>query len=136
MSILRNLFKKEEENEEQPFFFTQDNRKWCVDVEKFTRYCLTSDNEKSKDTEITEGYERNESGDMVQVSKIIREVNSQGNMQNDTIRYDLIKTLLSVVLEKKVMNFGSLEKETTYDFSFNLAFNTLLKTGIIYEIEQ
>ena len=72
---------------------------------------------------------------MVQVSKIIREVNSQGNMQNDTIRYDLIKTLLSVVLDKKLMSFGNLENELMYDFSFNIAFNTLLKEGIIYEMK-
>ena len=133
MSILNNLFNKKEE--QQQFFFTPDNRKWGVDVDKFTKYCLTSDNEKSKDTEITEGYEKNDNGDMIQVSKIIREVNSQGNMQNDTIRYDLIKTLLSVVLDKKVMSFGNLDNELKFDFSFNLAFSTLLKTGIIYEIK-
>ena len=105
MSILSNLFKKHEDGEGQEFFFTPDNRKWGVDIEKFTKYCLTSDSEKSKDTEVTEGYEKSDTGDMVQVSKIIREVNSQGNTQNDTIRYDLIKTLLSVILDKKVMNF-------------------------------
>ena len=136
MSILNNLFKRKEGEDGQEFFFTPDNRKWGVDIEKFTKYCLTSDSEKSKDTEVTEGYEKSESGDMVQVSKIIREVNSQGNTQNDTIRYDLIKTLLSVILDKKVMNFGSLEKETQFDFSFNIAFNTLLKAGIIYEITE
>lgn len=135
MSILNNLFNKEE-NQQQQFFFTPDNRKWGVDIDKFTSMCLTSDNERSKDTEITEGYEKSDGGDMVQVSKIIREVNSQGNMQNDTIRYDLVKTLLGVLLDKKVMNFGSLENEAQYDFSFNIAFNTLLKAGIIYEIKE
>lgn len=133
MGILKNLRNKEEP---QQIFFTPDNRKWGVDIDKFTRMCLTSDNEKSKDTEITEGYEKDDNGTMTQVSKIIREVNSQGNMQNDTIRYDLIKTLLSVILDKKMMNFGSLENEVRYDFSFNIAFNTLLKAGIIYEIKD
>ena len=133
MGILKNLFKAKPENGNE-IFITPDGRKWGVDVDKFTKKCLTSDNEKSKDTEITEGYEKNEDGDMIQVSKIIREVNSQGNMQNDTIRYDLIKTLLNVVLDKKIMSFGSLENELSYDFSFNIAFNTLLAEGIIYEI--
>ena len=113
-----------------------DGRKWGVDIDKFTKMCLTSDNEKSKDTEITEGYEKDDTGSMTQVSKIIREVNSKGNMQNDTIRYDLIKTLLSVILDKKIMNFGSIENELMYDFSFNIAFNTLLKSGIIYQIKE
>lgn len=131
MKILKNLLNKDE----QQFFFTPDNRKWGVDIDKFTKLCLTSDTEKSKDTEITEGYEKDDNGDMHQVSKIIREVNSQGNIQNDTIRYDLIKTLLSVVLEKKVMSFGTVENELQYDFSFNIAFNTLLNAGIIYEIK-
>jgi hypothetical protein len=135
MSILKNLFNKDNEGEKQEIFFTPDGRKWGVDIDKFTKKCLTSDNEKSKDTEITEGYEKTDEGDMVQVSKIIREVNSQGNMQNDTIRYDLIKTLLSVVLDKKLMSFGNLENELMYDFSFNIAFNTLLKEGIIYEMK-
>ena len=131
MNILKRLQSNEEE---QRIIFTPDNRKWGVDIDKFTKMCLTSDNEKSKDTEITEGYEKDDNGDMRQVSKIIREVNSQGNMQNDTIRYDLVKTLLSVVLSKTVMNFGCLDNELQYDFSFNIAFNTLVKTGIIYEI--
>ena len=132
MGILKNSFNKKQE---QSFFFTPDNRKWGVDIDKFTKICLTSDNEKSKDTEITEGYEKDDNGNFTQTSKIIREVNSQGNMQNDTIRYDLFKTLLSVILDKKVMGFGSLENEIQYDFSFNIAFNTLLKEGIIYEIK-
>lgn len=136
MAILSRLFKKKDVQEQpQEFFFTADNRRWGVDIDRFTKICLTSDNEKSKDTEITEGYEKDDNGTMTQVSKIIREVNSQGNMQNDTIRYDLFKTLLMVVLDKKVMNFGCFENELQYDFSFNVAFNTLLKEGIIYEIK-
>ena len=133
MGILKNSRNKEEVPQ---FFFTPDKRKWGVDRDKFTKICLTSDNEKSKDIEITEGYEKDDNGSMTQTSKIIREINSQGNMQNDTIRYDLVKTLLSVILDKKVMNFGTIENETMYDFSFNIAFNTLLKEGIIYEIKQ
>ena len=132
MGILKNSFNKKQE---QSFFFTPDNRKWGVDIDKFTKICLTSDNEKSKDTEITEGYEKDDNGNFTQTSKIIREVNSQGNMQNDTIRYDLFKTLLSIILDKKVMNFGCLENEVQYDFSFNVAFNTLVKEGILYEIK-
>ena len=132
MGILSNLRNKKEE---QNFFFTPDNRKWGVDIDRFTKICLTSDNEKSKDTEITEGFEKDENGSFTQTSRIIREVSSQGNMQNDTIRYDLFKTLLSIILDKKVMNFGCLEKEVQYDFSFNVAFNTLVKEGIIYEIK-
>ena len=102
MGILNNLRNKKEE---QNFFFTPDNRKWGVDIDRFTKICLTSDNEKSKDTEITEGFEKDENGSFTQTSRIIREVSSQGNMQNDTIRYDLFKTLLSIILDKKVMNF-------------------------------
>lgn len=133
MGILKNLRNKKEE---ETIFITPDNRKWGIDIDKFTRICLTSDNEKSKDTEITEGFEKDETtGTFTQTSRIIREVNSQGNMQNDTIRYDLFKTLLSVILDKKVMGFGSLENEIQYDISFNIAFNTLLKEGIIYEIK-
>ena len=134
MSILKNLFKKKEE-EQQQVFLTADGRKWGVDIDKFTKICLTSDNEKSKDTEVTEGFERDENDNFIQTSKIIREVNSQGNIQNDTIRYDLFKTLLTIVLEKKIMSFGTLENEMQYDLSFNIAFNTLIKEGIIYEIK-
>ena len=130
------ILKKSSQSNKEEIFFVADERKWGVDIDKFTKMCLTSDNEKSKDTEITEGYEKDDTGSMTQVSKIIREVNSQGNMQNDTIRYDLIKTLLSVILDKKVMNFGSMENELRYDFSFNIAFNTLIKAGIIYEITE
>lgn len=135
MGILKNLFNKNDSEVQQEVYFFADERMWGIDIDKFTSICLTSDNEKSKDTEITEGFEKDENGTFTQTSRIIREVNSQGNMQNDTIRYDLFKTLLSVILDKRVMNFGGLENELKVDFSFNLAFNTLLKEGIIYEIK-
>ena len=61
MGILKNLFNKKQE--QQNFFFTPDNRKWGVDIDKFTKICLTSDNEKSKDTEITEEYQFHQSND-------------------------------------------------------------------------
>ena len=128
-----NLFSKK--NNEEEFFISPDGRKWGVNIDKFTKICLTSDKEKSKDSEITEGFEKNENGVLVQTSKIVREVNSQGNMQNDTIRYDLLKTLLNILLDKRVMSFGNMETELNFDFSFNLAFNTLLKLEIIYEIK-
>jgi hypothetical protein len=122
-------------NKKNEFFITPDGRKWGVNIDNFTKICLTSDKEKSKDTEITEGFEKLEDGSLVQTSKIVREVNSQGNMQNDTIKYDLLKTLLNVVLDKNIMSFGNLEAEMEVDFSFNLAFNTLRKLEIIYEIK-
>lgn len=131
MGIRRNSLNKKEEH----LFVSPDGRKWGVNIDKFTKICLTSDKEKSKDTEITEGYEKTEEGALIQTSKIVREVNSQGNMQNDTIRYDLLKTLLNVVLDKNVMAFGNLDAEQQFDFSFNLAFNTLLNLEIIYEIK-
>ena len=109
---------------------------WYIDIERMEKLCFKSERENGSTMEITEGYEKTdtESG-LLPVSKVIRELKAPGNTQNDTIRYDLYKSFLSVVLEKEFLVFGSAEDEAKHSFNFGIAFNTLVKYGILVEVK-
>lgn len=134
MGALKNLFKGNK-NENQRVLFS-DGKQFGVDVSAIERLCFKSDFENSNSVEVTEGYERTESGNFENSSKVIREVKGTGNSQNDTMRYDLFKTLLTTVLEKREFIYGSLDNELKFDISFNIAFNTLLTYKVIYQITE
>lgn len=135
MKILKNLFERNNEEPETKLVFS-DGKQYGVDVSAIEKLCFKSDNEDSNSVEVTEGYEKNDLGKMDFSSKVIREIKSTGNAQNDTMRYDLFKSFLTVVLEKRQFMYGSLENELKFDISFNIAFNTLLTYNVIYEITE
>lgn len=124
------MFFKKQENSEQPELVF-DNRRWRIDLQKLESYCFKEDSQ----TEITEGYDTTD-GDMKATSKVIREIKAPGNSQDNTVRYDLIKMFLTVILNKTQPVFGAIDREQSLDFSFNVAFNTLLNEGILIEIKQ
>ena len=111
-----------------------DGKKYGIDVSAIERLCFKSDNEDGNSVEITEGFEKTETGVLESNSKVIREIKGVGNTQNDTMRYDLFKTCLTVVLNKQQYYYGSFENDIRFDISFNIAFNTLLTYKVIYEI--
>ena len=122
------FFKKQENSENADFIF--DGRSWRIDLQKLEIYCFKEDFQ----TEITEGYDTNE-GDMKATSKVIREIKSPGNSQDNTVRYDLIKMFITIILSKTQPVFGTIDKELSLDFSFNVAFNTLYNEGILVEVK-
>lgn len=124
------MFSKKRENfEEEELVF--DNRRWRIDLQKLESYCFKEDSQ----TEITEGYDTT-NGDMKATSKVIREIKAPGNSQGNTVRYDLIKMFLSVILNKVQPVFGTIDREQSLDFSFNVSFNTLVNEGILIEIKE
>ena len=103
-----------------------NGRKYAFDLNKVKEFCLVSDKEKGGEVEIVEMYEPMTSGAMTTTNRTVRELKSQGNPQNDTINYDLVKLFITTVLTT----------ENELDYATKMAFNTLLQMGIIYEIKD
>ena len=93
---------------------------YYLDVDSIINWVLSSSDGQLKETEINEGYDTNEDGDIQMVSKVIRE-SKTNNTQNDTIRYDFVKLLLSPIFNGDFENNGK----------YNILLNTLQKKGFL-----
>ena len=98
--------KKEEE--------VEDTKAYYFDLEKIYEFVTLTDNNPPKEQEILDTYETD--GSLSQ--KTIRELYLQGNNQTNTIRYDLIKTIIM-----QILNIGT--SETSLGDS--IAVETMLK---------
>lgn len=107
------------------YHLTYNDKKYAIDLNVLKKVCLLSDvGGKKKDSEITESYEINDSGDMELTTKIIRDVDSERNTQGDMILYDVVKLFILKLLENE------------HDgFSTSIALNTLIMCGILIEIK-
>jgi hypothetical protein len=101
---------------------------YYIDVNAIMKWCLSSGNNPFKETEINEGYDTNDDGDIQMMTKVIRELKTN-NVQDDTVRYDFIKLLLSPF-------FGEIESKNDIkeNFSFTLMFNSLINLGFLVKV--
>lgn len=107
-----------------------DGKKYYLDIDAITKWCLSSSLNPSKETEINEGYDYGDNGDFQMTTKVVRELKAS-NSQDDTIRYDFVKMLVLPFISD-ITNFDEI-----YDnFSYSLIFNTLLKMGFLVEIND
>lgn len=114
--------------------FVLDGKKYAMDLEKIKSFCLTSDKERGGQVEVMEVQEPGDNGLLGVVSKTVHEVKSTGNPQNDTIAYDLIKLLIVTLLDTDVKYTDTTMDDMT--IGMRLAFNTMLQSGLIYEINE
>jgi len=101
---------------------TNENEvQYAINIDKV--FSLVFDKTNAKiDREITDGYEIDEnSNKMAQMSKIVREIKTDGDSQRENLKYDLIKTFLIEIMD--------MDGEVTAGNS--ICINTLLKYGII-----
>lgn len=103
--------------------------KYYLDIENIVKWCLNSTNNPFKESEINEGYDIDENGDLQMISKVVRET-KVNLMQDDTIRYDLIKTLLLPFINGNIFNL----EDININFSYNVLINTLLEKGFLVKI--
>ena len=106
------------------------DRKYFLDINNIIQWVLnpSSPTNSLKETEINEGYDTNDNGDLTMMTKVVRELKTN-NSQNDTIRYDFIKLLLTPFLDVNqdvTMIKGS--------FRNTVIFNTLIKMEFLKEI--
>jgi hypothetical protein len=98
------------------------------DTYAIMKWCLASKNDPVREYEVTEGYDME---DVTNVgSKVVRELKSP-NTQDDTIRYDFLKTILSP-FTGEVIDFNQIEG----NFSLTLMFNTLIDMKFLIEINE
>ena len=119
-------------------FFVYDGRKYAFDLFKIKSLCLISDGQVQKETEITEAYEYTD-GESSLANRIERELKTPGNVQNDTIMYDLIKSFMTPILTCEIPALDNkCDKEEDgavyLDIATAISFNTLLDAGLIKDV--
>lgn len=107
------------------------NEEYYLDIDAIIKWCLSSSNMPFKESEINEGYDLNDEGDIQLVSKVIRETKTN-NSQDDTIRYDFIKLLLAPFLSGEISN----EKTINDNFSYKIIFNSLIEMKFLIKINK
>lgn len=109
---------------------TFDNEKYYLDIDAIMKWCLSSSNNPFKETEINEGYDTNDDGDIQMMTKVVRELKTN-NVQDDTVRYDFVKLILAPFLgDIKTKN------ELQNNFSYTMLFNTLINMGFLIKIND
>ena len=91
-----------------------NGEKYSLDIDAITKWCLSSSLSPSKETEINEGYDYGDNGDFQMTTKVVRELKTS-NSQDDTIRYDFIKNLLSPFMGD-ISNFDEVLKRQYGDY--------------------
>lgn len=123
--------KKKEDKGEKKKYFSFKGKKYALNLDALKNVCLTSASEgDTRQNEISEVHERTEEGDFVLSSKVVHEIKSKGDTQNNMIIYDVVKNLILSLLEVTMT-----ETEFVPTFASSLAINTLLSWGVLEEIE-
>lgn len=109
-------------------------KEYAIDIKKIFEFVNYSDKSTSSEQEITDGYEMIDDGkgSLKQTSKVIRELKTPGNSQIDNIKYDLVKSLISMLL-----TFDDTDRDYDEDdlpFGVKITLNTLIAEGFLYEI--
>ena len=104
---------------------------YAFDLDAIKKFCLISADQNGKETEVTEAYEPDEENNLMLSSKIVRDIKSTGNPQNDMIIYDVVKLFIIRLIDNT-----SIERGFEMDFSTAIAINTLLKWGMLIEIKD
>ena len=113
------------------------DKKYCLDINRISDFVNYSDSHLAKESEIIDTYGINNDAVTTNykgidvVSKSIREVTTQGNVQLDNIRYDLIKTLITQIMG---FDYDENKYKNEIPFGLEIALNTLIKEGFLIEI--
>lgn len=103
-----------------------EEKSYIVDLERIFQFVFESDGDKNVDSELTELYVMDdETNNLSLSSKQVREMKSSEINNKQTIRYDMVKFLLTSLLS---MN----EDEVT--FGETIMLNTMFREGIIKEV--
>lgn len=116
-------------------FVVYNDKKYAFDLNKIKKFCVVSDKETGKETEVIEAYELDTDETMKMTSKTCRDVKGAGNPQNDTIMYDLVKMFILPLVTNE-QTFLADGATITSEFSIALCINTMLEMGFLYEIKD
>lgn len=93
------------------------------DLEEICKFVTYSDQNKTTEIETITNYDIDEFSKYSVNNKSISERTIPSNMQIDTIRYDLVKTLMLKLIDEEI--FKNEMEEQTFSFGAQLAITTL-----------
>ena len=105
--------------------FKLNGKKYVFDINKISEFVNYSDKNTSKEIEILDNYE----GAKV-INKTVRELTTPANAQIDNIKYDLIKTFISVILGYTDVDVA----EDELPFGVAICFNTLINEKFLVKV--
>lgn len=118
-------------------YFEIDNKEYAIDMSELMAWVSkTPANEKNITTSITQLWPIMEDGDD-SMQKEVTETKSTLNENLNNVRYDFVRILINTVLNPLYSPDGIVTRVNTLSeltFGQKLAFNSLLKEGIIVEI--
>lgn len=106
-----------------------NDKSYVFDINKIMEFCFDLVDERTNDSEITESYVVNEENNKLEVvSKQVREIKGSDNTSKNTIRYDMIKMFIDVLVnadngEQRPLTFGEA-----------IIINTMINENLIREI--
>lgn len=116
-----------------------DNKQYAIDMNKLMAWVSkTPANEKNVTTSISQLWPIVEDGNDETMQKEVTETKSTLNENMNNVRYDFVRILINTILNPLFNGDGMLINSSINDFTFgqSLAFNTLLKEGIIIELND
>ena len=97
-----------------------------INLQKLFEFVFEGNGDNRVDTEITDGYETDDTTNTLRpLNKVVREVKVGSNESRETYKYDMIKFLLSYVLDEESDEYDG---NTT---GFKLSLSTLVSYGIL-----
>ena len=93
------------------------------DLEEICKFVTYSDSTKTTESETVSNFEMEESKHVL-TNKAVSERTVPSNAQIDTIRYDLVKTLMLKIIDDNIFD-GEDPKNQTFTFGGQLAISTL-----------
>lgn len=111
----------------------QLNENLVIDLDAVKKFVFEEDSttDKTHDNEITETYSLDEKGKMTLLNRVIHEVKGSDFSNKETIRYDLIKTFLSMMDDVEIDN-----EITPMTFGQRMVLNTMIAYGLIKGVKD
>lgn len=106
-----------------------NGKNYIFNVPEICKFFMYSDGTEFKEKEVTDGFEKaeGEDGEMILVSKIIRESRTPGSGAIDNIKYDFIKLLISQVMAGNTSNLQDpgfiITMDTLINYNFLIEYN-------------
>lgn len=115
-------------------YLTFIGKKYYLDLQKYYKFTLYTDSNQRQERELIDNFELDETTNkMLQTSKVLREITTPNDTKSDTVKFDIIKTLVEKILNcENYLN----DEEDNLTIGTALAFNTLIKEGILIEVNN
>lgn len=121
-----------------------ENEIYSFDFVKIMDFVLKSKDDKNVETQISQRYQVDENKELVLLEKDLNETKIQGNQNAETMRYDLVRQFIGVILNigmttspmGELVSDNSVVKLTDLTIGETIAFNSCLHAGFLININK